>query len=333
MAASSEILSFKDPFPYQAGIRAADLELFPTAKGEFHGKLTKICLNRLWMQHAQESLPGVCVGTMSPSRRVIGFLAAASEPAVVCCGIKFSPGDIIVNSTDVLHRRGEAACNWRSMSLALDDFDMVCRAITGHEFPEEALTQLVRPSPGVMSELLNAHAEATLMAGTNSDVLASPAVARVLEEQLSRLMVKCLMEGYSMDRGVASRRRDRIVAQFEEYLQENRGRVLYLTEICVAIGVPERTLRGACEEHFGMGPIRYLTLRRMHQVRRALLGSDCAETSVTRIATDHGFWELGRFAVAYRNLFGEAPSASLRQPRSFSNLHAGPHSPADSCFA
>jgi AraC-like DNA-binding protein len=63
-----------------------------------------------------------------------------------------------------------------------------------------------------------------------------------------------------------------------------------------------------------MGPIRYLTLRRMHLVRRALLKADPSKATVTRLATDHGFWELGRFAVAYRRIFGELPSESLRTP-------------------
>ena len=79
-------------------------------------------------------------------------------------------------------------------------------------------------------------------------------------------------------------------------------------------GVAERTLRAACEEHLGMGPIRFLALRRMHLVRRALLHAHPSEATVTRIATDQGFWELGRFSVAYRALFGESPSETLRRP-------------------
>ena len=124
------------------------------------------------------------------------------------------------------------------------------------------------------------------------------------------------------------RRHYAIVARFEEFLEANPDRPLYLTEICAAIAVAERTLRIACEEHLGMGPIRYLSLRRMHLVRRALLRADPLVATVTRLATDHGFWELGRFSVAYRGLFGESPSESLRRPAdgqfAFSNRPSSP---------
>src|ERR1700746_821064 len=103
----------------------------------------------------------------------------------------------------------------------------------------------------------------------------------------------------------ASCRQDRILTRFVEFLKANPDRPLYLTEICAAIGVAERTLRASCEEHLGMGPIRNLTLRRMHLVRRALLHSHPSTATVTQIVTDHGFWELGRFSVAYRLLFGD----------------------------
>jgi transcriptional regulator GlxA family with amidase domain len=101
--------------------------------------------------------------------------------------------------------------------------------------------------------------------------------------------------------------------RFNEYLEAHSGRPLYITEICAGIGVAERTLRASCEEHLGMGPIRYLTLRRMHIVRRALQRADSSNSTVTRIVTDHGFWELGRFSVAYRELFGESPSETSRK--------------------
>jgi AraC-like DNA-binding protein len=52
----------------------------------------------------------------------------------------------------------------------------------------------------------------------------------------------------------------------------------------------------------------------MHLVRRDLRSADAEKTTVTEIATDYGFWELGRFEGAYRSLFGEPPSAALRRP-------------------
>jgi transcriptional regulator GlxA family with amidase domain len=105
-----------------------------------------------------------------------------------------------------------------------------------------------------------------------------------------------------------------IIERFKELLETNLCEPMHLAEICAAIGVSERTLRVCCHEHLGMGPIRYLWLRRMRLARRALMLADPAGATVTQIATEHGFWEFGRFAVSYRALFGEAPSASLRRP-------------------
>jgi AraC-like DNA-binding protein len=101
------------------------------------------------------------------------------------------------------------------------------------------------------------------------------------------------------------------VSRFHDYLASRPDEPLYLSEICAAIGVSERTLRDCCQDHLGMGPHRYLWLRRMHLTRRALREAHSARTTVTDIATAHGFWELGRFAVEYRTLFDELPSATL----------------------
>jgi hypothetical protein len=48
--------------------------------------------------------------------------------------------------------------------------------------------------------------------------------------------------------------------------------------------------------------------------RDGLVLADPTESTVTDIATEFGFWELGRFSVEYRALFGEAPSVTLHRP-------------------
>lgn len=316
MQAWSKVLSFTDPLSYQLAIVDRDLEVLPAARGDFRAELTQISLNKLFVQRAHESLPVVSVGTVHPGRRLIGFLADPNQPAIFYGGIEVSAGDIIVNISDAIHRRTKTACDWWAMSLASADFDAAYKSVTGHELPAATPIHLVRPRPALMSRLLEALANVEFTARTNPDVFATPELAKALEAQLTHLLIRCLTDGTSIERSAGCLRRDRVVARFEEYLEENQGRSLHLAEICGAIGTAERTLRGACEEHLGMGPIRFLTLRRMHLARRALLRSDPADTSVTRIATEHGFWELGHFAVAYRELFGETPSTSLRLPPS-----------------
>jgi AraC-like DNA-binding protein len=63
----------------------------------------------------------------------------------------------------------------------------------------------------------------------------------------------------------------------------------------------------------------------MHLAHSVLNQATPATATVTEIATAHGFWELGRFAVAYRKLFGESPSVTLN--RSPANPPAAPNRP------
>jgi hypothetical protein len=63
---SGAVQHFFDPLLYQKVFHAADVELLPTARGKFNARLTQIRLNKIWMQRADESLPRVLRGTVSP---------------------------------------------------------------------------------------------------------------------------------------------------------------------------------------------------------------------------------------------------------------------------
>jgi AraC-like DNA-binding protein len=309
----SKSLTFSDPYPYQAALRISDVEVFPTVRGAFRAELMQINLNQLWMQRGHENLPHVVAGTVKPIRRAISFLTEEGE--MKYCGQNAPRGSIVIQKRDFQHRRNGTNRHWASMSLAHSDFDAACKAVAGCEFPEEPVKVVVQPERDLMSQLLKLHETVGKVAETTPDILALPEVARAFEQQLIYLMIRCLTEGALSELTVGGHRHEAIVARLEEFLAANPDQPLYLTEICAGIGVAERTLRLACEEHLGMGPIRYLSLRRMHLVRRALLRADPSTATVTRLATDHGFWELGRFSVAYRALFCESPSDSLRRLR------------------
>jgi AraC family ethanolamine operon transcriptional activator len=79
--------------------------------------------------------------------------------------------------------------------------------------------------------------------------------------------------------------------------------------------VSERTLQYAFLEHLGIGPARYQRIRRLNGVRRELLAGQPGAMPVTQCALRWGFWQLGRFAVEYRALFGERPSETFAATR------------------
>lgn len=229
-------------------------------------------------------------------------------------GMELKPGEIVIESKGSEdNHRVSTEIHWRAMSLTPDDLAAAGRALVGCDLKPPDATQVIRPPPHLMSRLLMLHQAAGELAATVPDVLAHPEVARALEQELARTMVACLSDGVVVETGTLRDLRIPVMRRFERVLEANPGRPLYVTDLCGAIGVADRTLRLRCMEELGMTPHRYLWLRRMHLARWALALANSATATVAAIANDHGFGELGRFAVAYRKLFGESPSATLRR--------------------
>jgi AraC family ethanolamine operon transcriptional activator len=103
-----------------------------------------------------------------------------------------------------------------------------------------------------------------------------------------------------------------IIRTATDLIERSEDVVLGVDDLARAADVSVRTLQTAFRDYYGIPPLRYLTLRRLHDVREALQKADPDETTVTRIAARFGFWQFGRFAGQYRRLFGERPSETLR---------------------
>jgi AraC-like DNA-binding protein len=311
---SGRVLTFSDPYDYSKSARGAHVRTFVTAPGAFIGTMAPISLHRLWMNRTETSLPHIKHVALDGRRSGISFLADYDQPSEYLAGTELSSGEIAWSSCSAeFHRRIPAGSRWATMSLVPEDLAAAGRALTGRELAAPRAAHVARPPPAVMSRLMSLHKAASDLAATAPDILTHPEVAKAMEQELVRTMVACLMAAETGAGSRSCRHGGAVMRRFEQLLEAHPEEPLYITEICAHVGVTDRTLRAYCQEHLGMSPHRYLWLRRMHLVRRALALGDTRMKTVTEIANDHGFGELGRFAVSYRKLFGESPSVTLRR--------------------
>jgi AraC-like DNA-binding protein len=312
----SAVQTFTDPHEYQSSIRATDVTVLLTgrSRGQFHAKLTRMDLHKLWMRSGETSAPYLMRGGWTNDRCIIHFLAGEEQTPYHHNGMELSSGSILVNAVGTEFYRRSTGRRSGSMSLTIEDLASASRALIGRELTAPTSTKMVKPPAQMMSQLLRLYDTAENLAATAPEILTHPEVARAIEQKLVQAMVACIADGASVRDDDTRGHRVPVMQRLERVLEENRGNPLYVAEVCAGVGVSERTLRLHCLAQLGVNPHRYLWLRRMHQVRRSLSLGDATAKTVTEIATDHGFFELGRFAVSYRTLFGEMPSATLRRP-------------------
>ena len=139
----------------------------------------------------------------------------------------------------------------------------------------------------------------------------------LLAAGLDRAMAEWLMRTVPSDWHTKERlRSSEIVRCAEAFFRQHVDESITIAQLSSIAGVSERGLRNAFYDVYQTSPKRYLRQWRLHRVRHALRASRSSVESVTAVATRHGLYELGRFAVEYRELFGEPPSHTLYRARS-----------------
>jgi transcriptional regulator GlxA family with amidase domain len=101
------------------------------------------------------------------------------------------------------------------------------------------------------------------------------------------------------------------VTNVREYVHDHFGEELTVERLAAVACVSTRALFLSFRRYVGMAPMSYVHDVRLDRARCELRSSG---GSVTDIAQRCGFSHMGRFALAYRRKFGEAPSVTRREP-------------------
>jgi AraC-like DNA-binding protein len=84
-------------------------------------------------------------------------------------------------------------------------------------------------------------------------------------------------------------------------------------DVAAAVHLTPRAVQYLFKHQLDTTPTRYLRRVRLHRAHLDLVSSDRTKTTVSEIAQRWGFIHTGRFAVQYRQTYGQSPHTTLRQ--------------------
>ena len=175
---------------------------------------------------------------------------------------------------------------------------------------------IILPNTKAMKQLSDYVAELMLLAKKYPERLMydsqGNSMAHIILEDFLPLLVDVLTADPNFIPEKKSRRR-KLVKRAEIIMRDRINIPITLTDLCQELETSKRSLYYAFEESFGLPPMQYLKILRLHGVRRALKSADPRTSKVTKIAGLYGFWHMGQFSTDYKIMFGESPSTTLKK--------------------
>lgn len=97
-----------------------------------------------------------------------------------------------------------------------------------------------------------------------------------------------------------------------DFIQANASNDIALADIADAVHVSSRAVQYMFRRHLDTTPLQYVRRLRLARAHTDLVAGNPLDDTVSAIATRWGFAHTGRFAVQYRQNYGQSPHETLR---------------------
>lgn len=305
--------SFRHIDQVAEAIRVADAEFTLSSRAALGGWTCSAELGRAVFQAGALLAPHLGHATVDP-RRVLVYVLV--DGALRVRGRPLEAAQVGVYRAGAEHQHFTDRFVFAVAAFPEELLARAVLALTGAEWtaPKEAV-RFVRPDREAMRGLRRKLAELTTIVRRHPERLESAPMRRSLERETLDAVARALASATPAARmGRPSSHAD-VVSSVEAFLRREGVEAVTVTEMCEAAGTSERTLRNAFERVYGVGPNRFVRLRRLNEVHRLLQAPSRSGETVAAVATRLGMRDLGRFAGQYRALFGESPSQTLARGR------------------
>jgi hypothetical protein len=255
--------AFSEPQDYEAALRAEGYRgLLISGVGQFRARLTRISLDGLRLSAGEERLSRVGF-VVVPADRVVLCFSAGPSGAPICGGIPVHGDELMtIGPGTELHARTDGRSRWATLQLRAAGLAEYGRVLTGTPLSVLRGVSCRRPRRAALRELRSLHRAAIRMAAKQPETLVEAEVAHGLEQQLLDVVVECLAQAPPSESAETEGLDNPVMIRFERLLQCQPTASASMPEICRALQVSDRRLRGLCAQHLGMSPLAYGRLHR-----------------------------------------------------------------------
>lgn len=310
-----DCITFHEFEAYTESVKDADVRCtLPRMERPFWSILNRK-IEKIHLQFAREGCGNIAEGTTRPDGCIL-FVPQGSKPGRGNGKLMNQDAPLLLGPKTEFRICFEHAHDW--FSLFVPEELLVPPSLRDSDassiLPQSG--RVIHPNAALLGRLRSFVDRLNSAAKMEPAVLAEPNSLIEIRNELSGMFREIM--GITSDPETPSIGRPAVVR--EHIIRTALARIVAMEEVptvedlVIATNVSERTLRSVFCEVFGMPPLRYLRLRRLHQARKSLRTLSPSETTVAAIAAKYGFWDFGRFARDYRHVFGELPSQTLRKP-------------------
>lgn len=225
---------------------------------------------------------------------LVAFTAFGPRAAGTFNGLPCGPGRLLMTASGV-EVEIVVAGGYESVALLVPPDELRAHLRGRHRddgFRQPEGVESLRSCPDAVQGLYGLVRRLVDVAARQPVVFDEPRTQAVAQADLMEALLAALgSAGHpeSTPRDLTRQAHSRIVRATEDYAMAHLSERLYVTDLCEAAGISERTLQYAFKEVMGLTPVAYLKQLRLHRVRRALRAATHRSTTVTAVALRWGF--------------------------------------------
>jgi AraC-like DNA-binding protein len=147
----------------------------------------------------------------------------------------------------------------------------------------------------------------------SSDTAQQPLIAAAVPSLLATALLECYPSNVTAQQDLLS---DPAVPETlkdaVKFIHRHAAGDVGIVDVAAAVHLTPRAVQYLFRQRLDTTPTEYLRRVRLHRAHHDLLNCDRSGTTVTEVAQRWGFAHTGRFAVLYRQAYGESPHTTLQ---------------------